>query len=76
MPCRLSGMTFNDFLTNNKISNTAAAEKLGRDATLIGRYRARSVTPSPQVIADIVEWSRGKVTPRELLAAPKEEAAA
>lgn len=68
-------MTFHEFLTVNKISNAAAAERLGRDVTLIGRYRARAVTPSPQIIADIVEWSKGRVTPRELLAEPKEAVA-
>lgn len=60
-------MTFDEFLHTNRISNAAAAEKLGRDQTLIGRYRARRVTPSPEIMADIVEWSKGKVTPRELL---------
>lgn len=63
-------MTFDEFLAVNQISNAAAAEKLGRDVTLIGRYRARAVTPSPQIIADIVDWSSGGVTPRELLALP------
>jgi hypothetical protein len=69
-------MTFDQFLTTNKITDTVAAEKLGRDLTLIGRYRRRSVTPSPHVIADIVEWSKGKVTPRELLAVQPEVAGA
>lgn len=68
-------MTFDQFLTARKISLAAAAERLGRDVTLIGRYRSRSVTPSPQIIADIVEWSEGAVSPRELLALPKSEAA-
>lgn len=68
-------MTFDEFLISEGINNAAAAAKLGRDATLIGRYRARSVTPSPQVIADIVEWANGRVTPRELLAEAKEGAA-
>lgn len=61
-------MTLDQFLTSKSISDAAAAAKLGRDITLIGRYRRRVVTPSPQVIADIVDWSKGKVTPRELLA--------
>lgn len=65
---QIARMTFDQFLTDKKINDAAAAAKLGRDVTLIGRYRRRVVTPSPQVIADIVEWSRGKVTPRELLA--------
>lgn len=60
-------MTFDEFLHTNRISNAVAAKKLGRDQTLIGRYRARRVTPSPEIMADIVEWSKGKVTPRELL---------
>ena len=68
-------MTLDQFLTTNSISDTEAAERLGRDLTLIGRYRRRSVTPSPTVIADIVEWSYGAITPRELLAAPKKAAA-
>lgn len=67
-------MTFDQFLTANEISNATAAEKLGRDVTLIGRYRSRAVTPSPQVIADIVDWSKGKIKPRDLLALPKEMA--
>ncbi len=67
-------MTLDQFLTTRAISNAEAAAKLARDPTLIGRYRARQVTPSPQVIADIVEWSGGLVTPRELLASPKVEA--
>lgn len=61
-------MTFDQFLTDSKTTDAVAAAHLGRDVTLIGRYRRRSVTPSPEVIADIVEWSKGKVTPRELLA--------
>lgn len=69
------GMTLDQFLTARGISDAAAAERLGRDLTLIGRYRRRSVTPSPVVIADIVDWSEGAITPRELLAVPKEEAA-
>jgi hypothetical protein len=69
------GMTLDQFLTDRGISDAAAAERLGRDLTLIGRYRRRSVTPSPTVIADIVDWSEGAITPRELLATPKEAAA-
>lgn len=68
-------MTLDQFLTSQDISDAEAAERLGRDLTLIGRYRRRSVTPSPTVIAEIVEWSNGDVTPRELLALPKEAAA-
>lgn len=69
-------MTFDQFLTKHEITNAQAAERLGRDVTLIGRYRARSVTPSPEIIADIAEWSKGKVTPRELLAIRSERAVA
>lgn len=65
-------MTFDEFLKTRNITLTAAAEKLGRDVTLIGRYRSRKVTPSPEVIADIVEWSDGEVSPRDLLAVPQE----
>lgn len=61
-------MTLDEYLSANSISNSDAAAKLKRDVTLIGRYRARTVTPSPQVIADIVEWAEGAITPRELLA--------
>ena len=61
-------MTFDEFLSGKKITNAEAADRLKRDVTLIGRYRARSVTPGPEIIADIVEWSKGKVSPRELLA--------
>lgn len=68
-------MTFEQFLTDNEISLATAALHLRRDVTLIGRYRARKITPSPEVIADIVEWSGGKVTPRELLALSSEAAA-
>lgn len=69
-------MTFDDFLTDRGIGNAEAAAHLGRDVTLIGRYRSRAVTPSPQVIADIVDWSEGAVSPRELLAFPKIQAEA
>lgn len=72
----IATMTFDQFLTNSKTSNAKAAEKLGRDETLIGRYRRRLVTPSPEIIADIVEWSKGKVSPRELLAVQRETAGA
>lgn len=72
---QISAMTLDQFLVDRGISDAAAAERLGRDLTLIGRYRRRSVTPSPAVIADIVDWSEGAVTPRELLAMPKEAAA-
>lgn len=68
-------MTFDQFLSIEGVSLSDAAAKLRRDVTLIGRYRARTVTPSPEVIADIVEWSGGRVTPRELLAKAKEAAA-
>lgn len=68
-------MTLDQFLTGRGISDAEAAERLGRDLTLIGRYRRRLVTPSPAIIADIVEWSDGAITPRELLAEPKEAAA-
>lgn len=64
----VGGMTLDQFLTAKSISDADAAAKLGRDVTLIGRYRRRMVTPSPPVIADIVDWSKGKITPRELLA--------
>lgn len=73
---QIMGMTFDQFLTGSKISNADAAGKLDRDVTLIGRYRARQVTPSPEIIAVIFEWSNGQVTPSELLAAPKLENAA
>jgi hypothetical protein len=63
----MGAMTFDEFLTKKKITNAEAAIRLGRDQTIIGRYRARSVTPSPEIIAEIVDWSRGKVSPRELL---------
>lgn len=66
-------MTLDEYLSTNGITNSAAAEKLKRDVTLIGRYRARTVTPSPQIIADIVEWADGAVTPRELLAVAANE---
>lgn len=64
-------MTFDQFLTMHGITNAEAALRLSRDVTLIGRYRARRVTPSPQIIADIVDWSEGAITPRDLLAAEK-----
>lgn len=64
---QIAGMTFDEFLTAKRITNAEAAQKLGRDQTLIGRYRQRSVTPSPEIIAEIVDWSKGKVSPRELL---------
>lgn len=73
---QIDAMTFDQFLARNGISNAQAAARLERDVTLIGRYRARQVTPSPQVIADITEWSKGKVSPRELLAEAKAGAAA
>lgn len=60
-------MTFDEFLKTSKISNAEAAERLKRDQTLIGRYRQRKINPSAEIVAEIVEWSRGKVTPRELL---------
>lgn len=61
-------MTFDEFLSRQKIADAEAASRLNRDQTLIGRYRRRLVTPSPEIIADIVDWSGGVVTPRELLA--------
>jgi hypothetical protein len=70
-----AAMTFDEFLAEQKITNAEAAQRLQRDQTLIGRYRARSVTPSPEIIADIVEWAEGTVSPRELLALPKQGAA-
>jgi len=73
---QIVAMTFDQFLTNTKTTNAKAAAKLGRDETLIGRYRRRVVTPSPEIIADIVEWSKGKVSPRELLALQRETAGA
>lgn len=69
---QIAVMTFDQFLTAKKITDAEAASHLGRDITLIGRYRRRVVTPSPRVIADIVEWSKDKITPRELLAAEAE----
>lgn len=60
-------MTFDEFLTSQKIADAEAASRLNRDQTLIGRYRRRLVTPSPEIIADIVDWSVGAITPRELL---------
>lgn len=68
-------MTFDQFLASNQIANLDAAIKLKRDVTLIGRYRARQVTPSPEIIAEIFKWSKGACTPRELLAQKQGEAA-
>lgn len=73
---QICAMTLDEFLTSQNISNAAAAERLKRDVTLIGRYRSRQVTPSPEIIAEITEWSGQSVTPRELLAISKVEAAA
>lgn len=69
-------MTLSDFMDANNITPESAAARLGRDRTLIGRYRKREVTPSPEIIAEIVEWSSGVVTPRELLALRDRERAA
>lgn len=69
---QIAVMTLKEFMAREGISIAEAAERLKRDQTLIGRYRARSVTPSPEVIAEIVEWSKGDVTIRELLADPVE----
>jgi transcriptional regulator with XRE-family HTH domain len=62
------GMTLDDYLSKNGISTNKAAIALGKDASLLSRYRNRKVTPSPPMIAKIVEWSGGNITPRDLLA--------
>ena len=67
--------TFDQFLRDNEISNAEAATRLKRDVTLIGRYRARTVTPSPEIMAEIFAWSGGTVPPSEMLAISKMEPA-
>lgn len=64
----IAAMTFDQFLSLKRISDAEAAARLNRDVTLIGRYRKRRVNPSPEIIAEIYDWSKGKVPPRELLA--------
>lgn len=65
---QITPMTLNDYLLKNQISTNKAAIALGKDASLLSRYRRRKVTPSPPMIAKIVEWSGGNITPRDLLA--------
>lgn len=72
---QIRGMTLDDYLTKNGITTNKAAVALGKDASLLSRYRNRKVTPSPPMIAKIVEWSGENITPRELLALPAEAAA-
>lgn len=72
---QIVAMTFDEFLTSNKITDAEASEKLGRDQSLIGRYRRRYISPSPEIMVKIVEWSLGAITPRELLADKRKETA-
>lgn len=73
---QIAGMTLDDYLLKNTISTKQAAIALSKDASLLSRYRRRLVTPSPPMIAKIVEWSGGNITPRDLLAATEQVNAA
>ena len=70
-----AGMTLDDYLRKNGMTTNKAAIALSKDASLLSRYRRRLVTPSPPMIAKIVEWSGGNITPRDLLAQPETAAA-
>jgi len=63
-------MTLREWLKFNNYSLQQCADRLGRDHSVIVRYCKRQVNPSPEVIADIIEWSGGAITVRELLADP------
>lgn len=72
---QIAGMTLDDYLRKNTITTKNAAIALGKDASLLSRYRRRLVTPSPPMIAKIVEWSGENITPRDLLAVQQAVAA-
>jgi hypothetical protein len=61
-------MTLDEFLRARQITTAQAADRLGRDQSLVGRYRRRIITPSPEIIAQIWEWTGGLVSPVDLLA--------
>jgi len=73
----LPAMTLREWLKSKNYSLQQCADRLGRDHSVVVRYCKRQVNPSPEVIADIMEWSGGEITVRELLAdhAAKDRAA-
>lgn len=69
-------MKLADFLRDNAISDTAFAALIGKDRSLVTRYKAGSVVPSLGVLARIQEATNGQVTPADFFPTPTQESAA
>ncbi len=53
------------------ITGLQMAKILGKDDSVVSRYRTRDLTPPGEIIAILLEASDGKITVPELLRLPK-----
>ena len=60
-------MKLSEFMQAQSLSDDDMAEKLGISRATVSRYRRGLVTPSPEVMKNIVELSGGVITANDLL---------
>lgn len=67
-------MKLHDYLTDQKITDEAFSQKIGKARSLVQKYRAGVVTPPLAVIARIEKETGGQVSFKDFLP-PGDEAA-
>lgn len=68
-------MDLKTFMDENGLPASELAKLIGRDPSVVARYRARSVTPPLDVANQIVRITGGKVSHEDLVAAGSTSAA-
>lgn len=68
-------MKLAEYLRLKGMSDTDFAERIGKDRSLVTRYKSGGVTPSLGVIVRIEAETEGAVTASDFLEAPPERAA-
>lgn len=54
-------MTLQEYLEKYDLTEAEFAAKIGKNQTTVGRYKRRTLTPRPPVIAQIQEATKGAV---------------
>lgn len=69
------GMKLSEYLSENKISDLAFAERIKRDPVTVWRLRTERTRPDWPTVEKIIEETGGAVTANDFVSAPQGEAA-
>lgn len=73
--CHVACMQLSNYLSDQKISDLAFAGLVGRDRSIVAKWRKGRIRPDWEAIKKIVEVTNGVVTADDFIQLPRAEAA-